>query len=73
MPLALASEEERLRKKRFEALEPHELEQLLRLMMASSSWPPRGASRGGGGARDGASNWICAGPCARASAPAAIR
>ena len=32
MPLALASEEERLRKKSFEALEPHELERLRRLM-----------------------------------------
>ena len=32
MPLALASDEERLRGKRFDALEPHELAQLYRLM-----------------------------------------
>ena len=36
VPLALASEEERLRKKSFEMLEPHELQQILRLMAAVS-------------------------------------
>jgi len=45
VPLALASEEERLRKKRFEALEPDELEQLLRLMTAIELAAPRRRSR----------------------------
>jgi uncharacterized protein len=45
VPLALASEEERLRKKSFEALEPHELEQLLRLTAAISLAAPRRQSR----------------------------
>lgn len=45
VPLALASEEERLRKRSFEALEPHELEQLLRLISAISLATPRRRSR----------------------------
>ena len=45
VPLGLASEEERLRKKRFEALEPDELEQLLRLMTAIELAVPRRRSR----------------------------
>ena len=45
VPLALASEEERLRKKSFETLEPHELEQILRLMAAVSLATPRRHSR----------------------------
>jgi uncharacterized protein len=45
VPLALASEEERLRKKRFEALEPDELEQLLRLTTAFELAAPRRRSR----------------------------
>ena len=45
VPLALASEEERLRKRSFEALEPHELEQLLRLISAISLATPRRHSR----------------------------
>jgi uncharacterized protein len=45
VPLALASEEERLRKKSFESLEPHELEQLLRLRTAIELAAPRRRSR----------------------------
>ena len=45
VPLALASEEERLRKKSFEALDPDELEQILRLMAAIELAAPRRRSR----------------------------
>ena len=45
VPLALASDEERLRKRSFESLEPHELEQLLRLMSAIELAAPRRQSR----------------------------
>jgi uncharacterized protein len=45
VPLAMASEEERLGKKSFEALEPHELEQIRRLMTALELSTPQRRSR----------------------------
>ncbi len=45
VPLAMASEEERLGKKSFEALEPHELERLRRLMAALELAAPERHSR----------------------------
>jgi uncharacterized protein len=45
VPLALASREERLRKKSFESLAPNELEQILRLMTEISLATPRRRSR----------------------------
>ena len=45
VPLAIASEEERLRKTSFEALDSHELEQIRRLMAALELAAPRRRSR----------------------------
>ena len=45
VPLAAASEAERLRKKSFEALEPHELERIRRMMAALELAAPRRRSR----------------------------
>ena len=45
MPLALASDEERLRSKSFDALEPHELAQLYRLMSRLKLATPRRLTR----------------------------
>ena len=45
VPLALASDEELLRRKRFDALEPHELAQLYRLMSRLELAPPKRRTR----------------------------
>ena len=73
MPLAMASDEERLRRKSFDALEPHELAQLYRLMSRLQLATPLRRTRRyeRGPPRRSAST--CAARCAAACARAATR
>ena len=66
------SDEELLRSKRFDALEPGELAQLYRLMTRLEMAPPRGA-RGAPSATATASESTCAARCAAACGRPAIR
>ena len=71
VPLALASDEELLGRKSFDALEPHELAQLYRLMSRLELATPCGARAATRrGATESAST--CGAPCAAAFAPGAI-
>jgi uncharacterized protein with von Willebrand factor type A (vWA) domain len=68
VPLAMASDEERLADKRFDALEPHELAQLYRLMTRLRSRPRAAHAPLREGAAT-ASTSTCAARCAPACAP----
>ena len=68
----MASEEERLGEKRFEELEPHELERIRQMMSELELAAPRRLS-GAGAARAAESSSTCAARFATASGPAATR
>ena len=79
MPLAMASDEERLAGKRFDALEPHELAQLYRLMSRLRLATPlrrtrryeRGAPRAAHRHAADAARAACAPAAIRSASPAA--
>ena len=73
VPVAMASEEERLARKSFDALEPFELAQLYRLMTRLRARDARGGARAATRRGATASTSTCAVRCAPACAPAATR
>ncbi len=73
VPLALASDEERLAEKSFDALEPDELARLRRTDGRARAGDAAAAHAPSAPARDAANASTCGGLCARACAPAATR